>query len=80
MEKRSARRRQRRRDHRTSKKLEDAESVSAGYLRLQNEKEQLLRQAAARNRAKQTQRAIREAEKSRGIDWREKFKAYRVQG
>ena len=29
---------------------------------LQNKKEQLLRQAATRNRAKQTQRAIREAE------------------
>ncbi|CAD6227058.1 unnamed protein product [Miscanthus lutarioriparius] len=31
-------------------------------LKFQNEKEQLLRQAAARNRSEQTQRTIREAE------------------
>jgi hypothetical protein len=63
-----------------ARNLKTLNQYQQDILRLQNEKEKLLRQAAARNRAEQTQRAIREAEKSRGIDWREKFKAYRVQG
>jgi len=44
-----------------ARNLKTLNQYQQDILRLQNEKEQLLRQAAAHNRAKWTQRAIREA-------------------
>ena len=44
-----------------AKNLKTLNQYQQDILRLQNEKEQLLRQAAARNRAEQMQMAIREA-------------------